>query len=211
MNTRTLDFYEFTGILVPGVLFLLGMGYLAPPGAKIAPLLLPENVGAAVIHLVLAYGVGHLVQAIGNFLETGYWWVQSGMPTDWPFSKPTREFPLSYREPLLTWTDGGDVNSIDDWRRRVAIARAAIMSRGLGARLLTFNGNYGMFRGMAAIGVLFLLVAWYFRPNHLLATYALILAATILATYRMHRFAKHYGKEFFASVSLLKSTLGESA
>ena len=82
---RNFSFYEFVGVLVPGVLFLFGLGYFAPDQSALKPLFLPENLGSTVVHVILAYAIGHLVQALGNLLENGYWYVQSGMPTDWPF------------------------------------------------------------------------------------------------------------------------------
>ena len=33
--------------------------------------------------MVLAYVVGHLIQALGNLIEQLFWALQGGMPTDW--------------------------------------------------------------------------------------------------------------------------------
>jgi hypothetical protein len=79
---RDLSFYEFAGIVAPGLVLLLGIAVLtsdAPSFQQIAKF----DLGGLGLLLVLSYVAGHLVQAIGNVLERVYWSWWGGMPTDW--------------------------------------------------------------------------------------------------------------------------------
>jgi len=62
---KSLDQYEFTGILVPGVIALYGLARMFPETVG----LVGEkdfSVGELGLFVVLAYAAGHLVQAIGK-------------------------------------------------------------------------------------------------------------------------------------------------
>ena len=60
---RSVDFYEFVGIVIPGAVLLAATGYLIEAGSA-ESFLLPTGVGNAIAYLVLAYVVGHLLQAL---------------------------------------------------------------------------------------------------------------------------------------------------
>ncbi len=79
---KDFDFYEFTGVLVPGVATMT-MAALVWPGHAFALKELNVSMGELGLFLTFAYVAGHLVQAFGNILEHGYWILWSGMPTDW--------------------------------------------------------------------------------------------------------------------------------
>src|SRR5207302_5598153 len=79
---RKFDFYEFTGILTPGTLLLVGLMYFWP--GIVAPNDLDKiSVGGLGMFTLLAYVAGHLVQAVGNLIEKGWWGIAGGVPTDW--------------------------------------------------------------------------------------------------------------------------------
>lgn len=186
------------------MLLLFGIGYLAPDNTKLRPLLLPDNLGSAMVYLVLAYAVGHLVQGLGNLFESGYWKLWMGMPTDWPFTRPNPQFPASDKA-LVENVSKRKATTVDEWRRAVGRARSVITAKSLTSRLDVFNGNYGMFRGVVVVGFIFLATAWKLADGNVVATYFVIAVATGLALSRMHRFAKHYGREFFACVGTLEA------
>ena len=186
------------------MLLLFGIGYFAPDNTKLKSLLLPDNLGSATVYLVLAYAVGHLVQGLGNLFESGYWKLWKGMPTDWPFSSPNPQFPASDKA-LIEKVSKREATSSDEWRRAVARARSVITAKGLTSRLDVFNGNYGMFRGTVVVGLIFLTPTWKLAGNNAVVTCFVIAVATGFALSRMHRFAKHYGREFFACVGILEA------
>jgi len=80
---RQFDFYEFAGVIAPGTVILLAAGLIWPDylGAlhKLA-----VTLGGFGLALVLAYVGGHLLQAVGNLLESVWWKINGGRPSDWP-------------------------------------------------------------------------------------------------------------------------------
>src|SRR5258708_7486010 len=78
---KTFDFYEFTGILVPGALMLVGILLVYPQVNIVFPSAL--TVGDLGLFVVIAYAAGHVVQAIGNGVEQVLWLALGGRPTDW--------------------------------------------------------------------------------------------------------------------------------
>ncbi len=67
---RSFDFYEFVGIIVPGSVLMLALGILFPD-TVLVNILTPATAGATGTHLVLAYLIGHFLQAGGNLLCSG--------------------------------------------------------------------------------------------------------------------------------------------
>ena len=69
---RKLDFYEFTGVIAPGIILVLGVSWLYP---EMRLFFWNQNItlGEFGLLLILAYVVGHLVQSLGNLLER-FWW-----------------------------------------------------------------------------------------------------------------------------------------
>src|SRR5437762_2159024 len=79
---KSFDFYEFVGVLVPGSITLVAI-LLVFPNLR-TTLFRPElTVGDLGLFVVLAYGAGHLTQAIGNGMETIWWRAWQGVPSDW--------------------------------------------------------------------------------------------------------------------------------
>src|SRR5262245_46909726 len=93
MALKELTFYEFTGVVVPGSLTSMGLAQVFDlPSAFV-----PSTVGELGAHLIVAYGLGHLVQGFGNAVEAIYWKLRGGMPTDWPRSaKNRRRWPGAF-------------------------------------------------------------------------------------------------------------------
>ena len=73
---RQLDFYEFAGIVAPGVV-LITTSLLA---VMEPPVLLEMNLGASAIFIIFAYVIGHILQGIGNWFELAWWKLFGGMP-----------------------------------------------------------------------------------------------------------------------------------
>jgi hypothetical protein len=211
---KSFDQFEFTGILVPGVIALYGLARMFPNtvgfvGDK------GISVGDLGLFVVLAYAAGHLVQAIGNLIEVIFWRIRGGMPTDWVRNKDrtylsTEQTPaleervslLYPNAPIKTIAD----RSEKDWGGLTKQIYAIVQAAGRTRRVDIFNGNYGMFRGIAAALIVCMAGAAfseYSTPGYLI----LFGALAVLALFRMNRFAIHYARELFIQfVSLDTST-----
>lgn len=200
---KQFDFYEFTGILLPGAIVLTALVLLFP-GWGLPTLIKDISVGGLGVFVVLAYAAGHVVQAVGNLIEAVWWKAWGGLPSDWLRTKPSRllaaqqilalEKRLRERQGL----DGFDISSAaaTDWYAITRQIYADVASAGRSVRIDTFNGNYGLNRGLAAG----LLVVLALLPVPAPADWRVaicILIAEGLALYRMHRFARHYARELF--------------
>jgi len=200
---KQFDFYEFTGILLPGAIVLAALVLLFP-GWGLPTLIKDISVGGLGVFVVLAYAVGHIVQAVGNLVEAVWWKAWGGLPSDWLRTKPSRLLAaqqisaLGNRLRERQGLEGFDITSAaaTDWYAITRQIYADVASAGRSGRIDTFNGNYGLNRGLAAG----LLVVLALLPVPAPADWRVaicILIAEGLALYRMHRFARHYARELF--------------
>lgn len=200
---RQFDFYEFTGILVPGAAALAGVLMLVP-GLMLVSAVKDFSIGGFGLLVVLAYVAGHLVQAVGNLAEWLWWKAWGGMPTDWVRKNPTcllaesqaAVLPKAIAEQLKLPDVDLRATSREQWYSIARQISAAVDAAGRGSRIQTLNGNYGLNRGLVAALVVVLVVALIATP----ADWAVLggLGVAIgLALARMHRFGKHQARELF--------------
>lgn len=200
---KQFDFYEFTGILVPGVAALAGILLLYPAAFK--PEFIKDfSVGGLGLFVVLAYVLGHLVQAVGNAVESAWWKAFGGMPTDWVRSKPDSLLAPA-QVTALEQTAKERLNMPDlqigqcskgQWYGLTRQIHADVAAAGRVSRVEIFNGNYGLNRGIGS-GLLVALVTSLFQTPINWTFVGLVATAAGLALYRMHRFARHYARELF--------------
>jgi hypothetical protein len=174
---RVVDFYEFVSLIVPGSALLVVVGYMFDVRG-ISSLLAPQDFGSLGIHLILAYITGHLLQAIGGFLEALYWKAWKGMPSDWPISrsqKPGSSIAKAAVEKLCKQK----TTDLRQWRILVAQARSAVYSSERADRLHVFNANYSMFRGLAATELIIGAFSWTSSLN-LVVLYPILAAVVLL-------------------------------
>lgn len=208
---RSFHFYEFVGILIPGFLLLVGLGLLFPNAPLVESFALPDNLGGAAVQIILAYAVGHLVQAGGNLFEYVYWWLRRGMPINWPFSRKlkTGRCRADLAHVVERASGIAPITTVDEWDSAVAKIRTRATADGLTSRMEIFNGNYGMFRGIVVSGLVLLLASFFSRAVSAGLMACVLAAIVALATYRMDRFAKHYASEFFNCARIIADTEGE--
>ena len=197
---KTFDFYEFTGVLCPGVVVLFSAALIMP---EFAPIVRDQSVtgGDLGLFVVLSYVAGHLVQALGNLLENLIWWMFGGMPTDWVRTQKHKlltESQIVTIEQRLKEQMGKPLADLTagEWYAVTRSVYAMVANVGRVGRMETFNGNYGLFRGLAA--------AFLFSAVILVATFTfkwttvvVLLACALLAITRMRRFGVHYAHELF--------------
>ena len=168
------------------------------------------SVGGFGIFLILAYVGGHLVQAIGNALETIWWKLWGGMPTDWVWQGKRTLLSAAQMTALGELTKklglGGSVDTkampssaVSAMTRQVY---ALVASEGRAGRVDVFNGNYGLMRGIASalLFVACLIMATDFR-NWVVAL--AVLGGAAISVYRMHRFGRLYARELFVQFLVL--------
>ena len=203
---RSFDFYEFAGVVAPGAVALLGITLVHPELLHARVNLGDITVGGFGVFAILAYVAGHLVQGLGNAIEWAWWRLWGGLPTDWV--RTSRHQLLAMAQvrtleaqlgPKLGLLDPPEISSLDA-RAWFGITRqiyAAVQGAGRANRVDVFNGNYGLFRGVAAalVVVVGLELIAHRTQNRIALVIGLVTIG--LALYRMHRFGRHYGQEVF--------------
>lgn len=190
---REFSFYEFVAILVPSVILLyaLQLIYEQVLHKQIVDL---GKVGETAVFIIVCYGIGHLIQSLGNVFEKIVWWTYGGMPTRWltnknRFNKHLFEQSLNKRiEDKIIEKFGSDIK---DYGR---LTYNLLYQKDKTKRIDIFNGNYSLFRGLA---VSFLIITGVCSYYFSLSISFMMLLPFILATARMIRFAKYYAKETF--------------
>ena len=206
MNKMT--FYEQVGIVIPGSVFLVGLLFYFP---ALNALMAKDGVtlGQFGIFLLLSYASGHLLAAVGNALEWVFWKVAGGMPTDWVTKADgTSLLSASQVEALAAKANarlGLKVDKIPGMDRKTwfPVSRqiyADVAKNGKPERVDTFNGNYGLNRGLAA-ATLGLAVVSFAERKHGIAVAFVIVA--LVYGYRAYRFARYYAREMYVQFLVL--------
>jgi hypothetical protein len=187
------SFYEFVGILVPAVILLYG-GQLIYEHVHQKQIVDFSKVGEAAIFVVVCYGVGHLIQALGNIFESILWFIYGGMPTNWLMKKNRFGkflFEDAQNQKISDKVKQKYGEGIRDYGR---LTYNFIFQKEKTARVDIFNGNYSLFRGLAvSFLILSITCGYYFDwKMTLLST-----VPFILSVMRMIRFAKYYATETF--------------
>jgi len=202
-----ITFYEQVGIVIPGSVFMFGL-LLFFPALQTALTKDGVSLGDFGIFLLLSYAAGHLIAAIGNAAESVLWPLIGGMPTDWItrtdvtlLSTPQIDLLEKKLENRLGITQ--KVRGLDPkvWWPISRQIYADVAKNGKPDRIDTFNGNYGLNRGLAAATFALACVA-AIHWKWLVALGLLVLTA--LYGYRAYRFGVYYGRELFLQFLVLK-------
>ncbi len=211
---RKFDFYEFTGIIAPGMLVVVGGVVVLFPNYGEMKKLADLSVGGLGLGVLIAYVAGQLLQALGNGIEKVWWWIKGGMPTDWVRTEKNNLIADAQRKLLrdkvrqMLKDTAFELNAIFPERQWYSITRQiyAKLDADKRARVDIFNGNYGLHRGIAS-GLLVLLLMVIFKDWQAWRIEFALVVLFGLAIYRMHRFAIHYGRELF--VQFLETATAE--
>lgn len=190
---KEFSFYEFVGIIVPSAIFLYS-AQLIIEFAYQKQIVDFGKIGETAIFIIVCYGVGQILQSLGNILESVVWFIYGGMPSKWLTSK-NRFGNNLFDNPLndkmrdkvkLQFGDG-----ITDYGR---LTYNFVFLKDKTARIDIFNGNYSLFRGLSVSFLLItIMCGFYFNWQ----TTALATIPFVLSILRMLRFAKYYATETF--------------
>lgn len=203
----TFDFYEYAGVIIPGAALTLGLLLFFPEGRA---LFTKDGVtfGEFGLFVVVAYAAGQLVQGIGNLVEWLWWRPWGGMPSKRVLAghyltpeQRKRLIEALKKDPKVN----RDLETADkaEYSGIVREVYAIVSTAGKTARVDTFNGNYGLLRGLAAAFLALIIVAIVVSEG--LYVIAVLVILLLLAVQRMHRFAVHYATELFTQYLLLSN------
>lgn len=217
---KKLSFYEQVGIVIPGAVFLFGLMFYIDELKEI----LAKNgmsVGGLGVFVLISYAAGHILAAIGNVIETSYWRLWGGMPSDWIVGKTN-----SGKHRLLSDHQIERVQTIAVARFEIQLPSMAETSpkewfpvfrqiysdvalHGKVTRADAFNGNYGLNRGLGSAAFALVITALVNKPSDWVVWGGFLVAA-IAYLYRAHRFGVHYARETYTQFLLLPAAKPKS-
>lgn len=193
---KEFSFYEFVGILVPGVTLLFFSEVIIELVYK-KTIIDFSKVGESVVFLIIAYGIGHILQAVGNVFENIMWKVLGSMPTQWlskknRFGKTLFDTEQSEKIKAKIFQQFGE-KADKDYSRDV-YNWLSLKDKITEKRIDVFNANYSQFRGLTVTFYSLAAIVWlYLGWKLMLVPFAL----GLLSNFRMFRFAKLYATEIF--------------
>lgn len=204
-----ISFYDQAGIITPGAVLLFGMMFYNP---GLRDILAKDgvSVGGLGIFVIISYASGHLLAALGNVIEKLYWHSKGGMPSNWIVGPKPR---------LLSATQIAKVEALTAARLGLTIPNLTEMTtstwfpifrqiysdvekHGKPGRGDTFNGLYGLNRGLCAAALALAVSILIQAPAKWIVSLGL-LGASLVYLYRMHRFGVHYAREIYNQFLLL--------
>jgi len=210
IEVNKITFYEQVGIVIPGAALMFGLVLYSP---VLQSVLTKDGVtvGELGIFFLLSYAAGQLIAAVGNAGETLFWRMLGGKPSDW-VTRPESELLSAPQIDLLESKVSKRLNvkieRIHGLDRKVwsPISRqiyADVAKNGKPDRIDTFNGNYGLNRGLA--GASFILACVSAALNHWSIALGLLMLSAVYV-YRAYRFAIYYARELYLQFLVLGDT-----
>ncbi len=201
--TKTFDAYEVIGVITPGAVVTLLMALQWP---DFRTFLGQEglSVGGLGIFVIMAFVLGHLTQALGNFID-GVVWLLPGLPTTWVRSPKQSLISSNQREQLqakITAMEPAitDISQVDRrcWLNISGRMYGRVHAAGRSGRIDACNRTYGLSRGLAAafVGA----AAWFaFEAGGISSEMGISIALAVLACARMWRSGVHYGRSLLVA------------
>lgn len=199
--TKTFDAYEVIGVITPGVVIAL---LLSTEWPELRALMSTEglSLGDLGLFLVVAFVMGHLLQALGNLVD-GAFWALPGLPTAWIRSPRQTLISGRQRDALAVRVaamegEGCDIAKIGrkEWRSVTNRMYARVRTAGRSARIDGCNRTYGLSRGLAA--AFLSAAAWYLYNEPGVGPHLVIASILgVVALYRMWRVSVHYAQGLF--------------
>ena len=204
-----LSFYEQVGIVIPGAVFLFGLMFYVP---ALHDVLAKDgiSIGGLGIFVIISYAVGHLLAALGNLVENLYWRWKGGMPSNWIVGPKPRILSSSQIvkiEALAASRLGLSVPRLAEltestWHPIFREIYSDVEQHGKPDRGDTFNGVYGLNRGLSAAALALAFAVLMLAPAQWIVSVGL-LGLSLVYLYRMQRFGVHYAREIYNQFLLL--------
>jgi hypothetical protein len=198
---KKFTFYEQVGIVIPGAVLLFGIIFYVP---EVQTVLAKDgfSVGGFGVFVLVAYAAGHGVAALGNMIENVYWKPFGGMPTNWVIGRKPRllsQPQIDLLEARVKQRLGLTIPPLRETQQRAwyPVTRQIytdVERYGKTQRVETFNGNYGLNRGLAAALLALAVISLIISPRQWYVWLGL-LALSVVYAYRMQRFGQHYARE----------------
>jgi hypothetical protein len=195
---KSFDAYEIIGVITPGTVVAL---MLAMEWPAFRSLLGDKglSVGDVGLFVLVAYVLGHLIQAVGNVVEAIVWF-PSGLPTNWVRNADQNLVTAEQRAALgaaVAKMEGAkqDIANINrrHWLAITTRAYGRLRMAGHPYRVDIANRAYGLSRGLAA--ALLVLLVWLGFANRYDYPVLVILGAAFCASiWRMRRAGIQYAR-----------------
>jgi len=194
---------------MPGSVFLFGMMFYLP-GLHDVFSKDGVSIGGLGIFVIISYAVGHLLAAIGNLIESLYWRLKGGMPSNWIIGTAPRLLSpaqIAKVEALTASRLGLKHPPLADmktttWHPIFRQIYSDVEKNGKPKRGDTFNGIYGLNRGLCAAAFVLAFGILFQAPAQWGISLGII-AAGLVYLYRMQRFGVHYAREIYNQFLLL--------
>lgn len=193
--------YEYIGVIAPGSVLCLGVMLLWPE-TKTAILSQEVTVGEFGIFVIVAFVAGHLLQFLGNLIESVLWRFFGGMPTCWVLKSRQNLLSSKQRENLekIIMHNKAEAKLLNDfsakeWYPVVREMYVLLNKEGRTGRVDAFNRNYGLLRGIASAFLLLALLVIVKEPLDYKISLIILFFGIAPALYRMFRFGRNYGRE----------------
>jgi len=190
---KEFSFYEFVGILVPGVIFLYSLHLIIEVAVQ-KQIIDFDKIGESIIFIIICYGLGHILQAAGNIFELIIWFIYGGVPTQWLSNKNrfgNNLFDEKFNKTVVNKITVTFGENIKDYGK---LCYNLLFDKEKTKRIDIFNSNYSLFRGLTVTFLLLIPICIYYF-NFKIALIPIILF--FISTIRMIRFAKYYATEIF--------------
>lgn len=215
MKMNRISFYDQMGIIIPGAIFMFGLFFYVP---DLRALLTTNgiSVGGFGIFVLISYAVGHILAAVGNLLEAGYWRWKGGMPSNWVVGPQPRLLSASQIAKLHTQVASrlgihpaplAELTA-QAWFPIFRQMYSDVEKHGKPGRGDTFNGVYGLNRGLAAATLALAITILVLKGSDWYISAGLVVASGVYL-YRMQRFGVHYAREIYNQFLLLPAQPGK--
>ena len=164
--TSRFSFYDFLGYIIPGAILLLAVIYWAESvlGFDLVTVGSISGVGQTTLFLIVAYLVGHVMQALGQQLEVreigrwgGYFSVQFLRPDSTFYTDDFRRKLLDAADDtfhLAPLEDPPDDQARDKRLQEIfGLCYAYVTQRGIAQYAEIHNATYGFFRGTLVLWI----------------------------------------------------------
>lgn len=194
--------FELKSIIIPGGYALLS--FLLVSNQDFGNFVEKIRLGGFALFVFLSFVLGHLINSLSYFLETVFWRLLDGMPTDWIFgtNRTKKKWVCILTEnkklildDLLQKRLAINVDNISsiEFRSVVHQLRLYIPDNKL-FRTIEHNTNYCLHRALCTVSIL--LACHFLLLQNWIISLILIVCSSLFL-YRMYKFGIYYARELF--------------